>query len=127
LAAGLAAFLFSLLAGVLAMGAVDGIMNAATLITLDYRGAAHLISMITAFFSGNLLPLTLFPDSWQRWITATPFAQALDVPIRFYTGQLLPGELGWMLLGQLGWTVAMVVIGRSMWQAALRRMVVQGG
>ena len=102
-------------------------MSACTLITLDYRGAANVLGMFNAFAAGNLLPLTLFPDSWQRLILSTPFAQTLDVPIRYYTGQLPIGGLSGTLALQLLWLTALVLAGWLLWRRALNRMVIQGG
>lgn len=76
---------------------------------------------------GNLLPLTLFPDSWQQFLLATPFAQTLDVPIRYYTGQLALGGLGGTLAIQLLWLAVLVLAGWLLWRHALNRMVIQGG
>lgn len=126
-AAGLAAFALSLAMGILVMAALENIMSACTLITLDYRGAANVLGMFNAFAAGNLLPLTLFPDSWQRLILSTPFAQTLDVPIRYYTGQLPIGGLSGTLALQLLWLTALVLAGWLLWRRALNRMVIQGG
>lgn len=126
-AAGFAAFMLSLAMGVLVMAALENIMSACTLITLDYRGAANMLGMFNAFAAGNLLPLTLFPDHWQRFILSTPFAQTLDVPIRYYTGQLSPEGLGGTLALQVFWMAALILIGWLLWRRALNRMVIQGG
>ena len=77
--------------------------------------------------SGNILPLTLFPDRWQKVITALPYAQLLDAPIRLYTGTYAAAEAPRILLMQAGWIVLLVALGQLMWRANQKRIVLQGG
>jgi len=125
--AALAAFLCSLLLGMLVQTAIFSLMFAGTLITLDNRGITNVLSMFNLFAVGNVLPLTLFPDSWQRFIISSPFAQSLDVPIRYYTGQLMVSDLPGTIAMQLIWLIVLVAAGWSLWRYALNRMVIQGG
>ena len=86
-----------------------------------------LLSLLMMTFSGNILPLTLFPDSWQTALRLTPYAQLLDTPIRLYTGALPEGDILGSLLIQCFWAVALILFGVLLWQRNLRRVVVQGG
>jgi ABC-2 type transport system permease protein len=120
-------FLLSLFFGFLCTSAIGGIQNAVTMRTLDPRGIANTIQMILFFLSGNLLPLTLFPKSWQVFVQYQPFAQALDLPIRLYMGSMPPKDILPSLLIQLLWLVLLIAFGRWLWQRNLRRVTVQGG
>jgi ABC-2 type transport system permease protein len=120
-------FLLSLLFGFLCISAIGGIQNAVTMRTLDPRGIANIIQMISFFLSGNILPLTLFPKSWQAFVQYQPFAQALDMPIRLYTGSVPPQDILPSLLIQLLWLMLLIAFGRWLWQRNLRRVTVQGG
>ena len=88
---------------------------------------AALLNLLMMTLSGNILPLTLFPDSWQRVITLLPYAQLLDAPIRLYTGDVPPAAAGRILLIQALWTAALTGLGYWLWQRHQRRLVVQGG
>ena len=124
----------ALLLSVIALGlglccvcALENITMAFTMRTLDPRGIQAMLNLLMTILSGNLLPLTLFPDSWQRVLRFFPYAQMLDAPIRLYTGQYVPGMSGSVLLLQALWTLLLVLSGRMLWQRNQRRLVIQGG
>ena len=98
-----------------------------TMRTLDSRGMQGLLNLLMMTFSGNILPLTLFPDSWQHVITLLPYAQLLDTPIRLYTGEALPSAAPRMLLIQGFWTLALTLLGILFWQRNQKRIEIQGG
>ncbi len=126
-AAGLLTAIPALFLGLLCMCALENITVAFTMITLDPRGMQGLLNLLMMTLSGNLLPLTLFPESWQRVITLFPYAQLLDAPIRLYTGAYAPTEALRIYALQAFWVVVLVAIGVSMWNANRKRMIVQGG
>ena len=119
--------LVSLFLGLLCVCALDGIATGFTLLTLDARGIQALMNLLMMTFCGNILPLTLFPDSWQRVIRLLPYAQLLDAPIRIYTGsQPLGGAYSvWIL--QLIWTALLMPAGILLWNVNRKRLVLQGG
>ncbi len=123
----LLAALLALILGLLCVSALENITMGFTMRTLDPRGMQGMLNLLMITLSGNLLPLTLFPDSWQRVITALPYAQLLDAPIRLYTGDsalsLAPG----ILLLQAVWTVVLVLAGCLLWRVNQRRLIIQGG
>lgn len=123
----LAAALVSLFLGLLCVCALDAISTGFTLLTLDGRGIQALMNLLMMTFCGNILPLTLFPDSWQRVIRLLPYAQLLDAPIRLYTGlQPLSGVLSvWAL--QVIWTALLMPAGMLLWNVNRKRLVLQGG
>ena len=113
--------------GLLCMCALENITMSFTMITLDPRGIQGLLNLLMMILAGNILPLTLFPDSWQKVITLLPYAQLLDSPIRLYTGEYLPSEAPRILLVQTFWTVLLVFTGIVLWRKNQKRLVVQGG
>ncbi len=124
------ALLLSLLAlamGLLCVCALDNIAHAATLKTLDHRGVSAMLSLLLLTLSGNVLPLTLFPDRWQRIIFYTPYAQLLDAPIRLYTGQYAPSMAAETLAVQAVWLVLLLLLGALLWKRNLSRIIIQGG
>ncbi|MBQ9590671.1 MAG: hypothetical protein IJR29_10860 [Butyrivibrio sp.] len=117
----------ALLLGLLCVCALENITVAFTMKTLDPRGIQGLLNLLMMTLSGNLFPLTLFPESWQKVITFLPYAQLLDAPIRFYTGEYLPNEAFRIYGIQAFWVVILIALGVYMWNANKKRMVVQGG
>jgi ABC-2 type transport system permease protein len=126
-AAGLLLGLLALVLGLFCMCALENITMAFTMRTLDPRGMQGLLNLLMITFSGNLLPLTLFPDSWQRVITLLPYAQLLDAPIRLYTGEYAPSMAVRVLSVQAVWTALLVALGTWMWSANKKRLIIQGG
>ena len=123
----LALSLAALLLGLCCVCAMENITMAFTMRTLDPRGFQAMLNLLMMILSGNILPLTLFPDSWQRVITLLPYAQMLDAPIRLYTGEYaLPRAPGVLLL-QGVWTALLVLAGLLLWRRNQRRTIIQGG
>ncbi len=119
--------LLALVLGLFCVSALENITMAFTMRTLDPRGMQAMLNMLMMILAGNLLPLTLFPDSWQRVITLLPYAQLLDTPIRLYTGEYVPAQGPEALLIQAVWTVILVAAGCSFWKANQRKLIIQGG
>ncbi len=125
--AGLLLCLPALALGLLCVSSMENITMAFTMRTLDPRGVQAMLNMLMMTLSGNILPLTLFPDSWQEVITLLPYAQLLDAPIRLYTGDAPAADAARILLIQAGWVVLLTVLGVGLWNRHQRRIVLQGG
>ena len=125
--AGLLLACAGLLLGLLCVCALENISVGITMRTLDPRGIQGMLTMVMMTLSGNLLPLTLFPDSWQRPVTLLPYAQLLDAPIRLYTGEWTAAQAPAALLTQGAWTLALLIAGLLLWRRSCRRLTVQGG
>ena len=78
-------------------------------------------------FSGMLMPLAFYPEIIQKIAYLTPFPQTLYTPIEIFLGLLTQQEI-WQALGsQALWAVGLVAAAHLMQQAAVRKLVVQGG
>ena len=120
-------FVLSIGLGCLCLCELVSIIDAINMKTLDRRGISAILNLTMMTFSGNVIPLTLFPDALQNLIRYQPFAQALDAPIRMYqTCASLP-EWALNVAVQVMWIIILRAIGRRMWQRRLDDMIVQGG
>jgi len=119
--------LAALLLGLCCVCAMENITMAFTMRTLDPRGFQAMLNLLMMILSGNLLPLTLFPDSWQRVITLLPYAQMLDAPIRLYTGEYTISQAPGVLLLQGCWTALLAIAGMLFWKRNQHRLIIQGG
>ena len=126
-AGGLLCAIAALILGLLCVSAMENITMGFTMITLDSRGLQAMMNLLMMILCGNILPLTLFPDSWQKALTLLPYAQMLDTPIRLYTGDYTPSAAPRVLAIQLGWVLLLVFLGLRLWQRNQRRLTVQGG
>ncbi len=125
-----AGFLLSLAAlflGLLCVSAIENITMGFTMRTLDSRGVQAMLNLLMTILCGNILPLTLFPDSWQRVITLLPYAQLLDAPIRLFTGEYAPETAPGVLALQAGWTLVLAALGLRLWHRNQKHLILQGG
>ncbi len=113
--------------GLVCVSALENITMGITMRTLDPRGMQALLNMLMMLLSGNILPLTLFPDRWQGVLTLLPYAQLLDAPIRLYTGEAAPGSGAGVLALQAGWAALLILAGVGLWRKNQKRLIVQGG
>ncbi|WP_406865327.1 ABC-2 family transporter protein [Streptomyces sp. HUAS MG47] len=94
---------------------------------MDGTGVAQVAWLSGLFFSGMLLPLTVFPGALGAVAQVLPWASLLQVPADVY----LEKYRGWELLRaygfQVGWAVVLLAAGRLVQTAATRKVVVQGG
>ena len=125
--AALGVSLAGLLLGLLCASSFENTVMGFTMKTLDPRGIQVLLNLLMLLLAGNILPLTLFPDSWQRVITLLPFAQQLDAPIRLYTGEAALSDAPGILLIQACWIAGMTAAGILIWRKNQKRIVIQGG
>jgi len=126
-AAGGVCFAVSLGLAALLSTAVLMLSSAAVIALGTDRGVVALVPSIVLVFSGNLLPLSLFPDSLAALLLLQPFAGLLDIPLRLYTGQVSGAPAVAVLGLQLAWLVLLVALGRRAVARALERLEVHGG
>jgi len=120
-------FALSLLLGCVCLCELMSIIDAVVMKTLDKRGISAILNLTMLTFSGNVIPLTLFPDALQSLIRYQPFAQALDAPIRMYQHCAALPEWALNIAVQIGWIFILRWIGRVMWKRQLNSLIVQGG
>jgi ABC-2 type transport system permease protein len=120
-------FAFSLVLALLLSAAMVMLINIGVAAVLHARGINALVAAPVIVFSGNLLPLSLFPDGMQIALLAQPFSGLLDIPVRIYFEQL-SGLTAFAGLGlQIFWIAALVLTGRWWLSRVLRTLEMQGG
>ncbi len=113
--------------GLLCVCALENITMGITMRTMDPRGVQSLLNLLMTLLAGNVLPLTLFPDAWQRVLTLLPWAQLLDAPVRLYTGTRALSGAGQVLAVQALWALVLVGLGMLLWKTNRKKLAVQGG
>ena len=126
---GSAAVLFacSLALALLLSAAMVMLINIGVAALLNARGINALAGAPVIALSGNLLPLSLFPDWLQVALLAQPFAGLLDIPMRIYLETLQGAHAGAALGVQLFWVCALILLGRYLLARVLRTLEMQGG
>ncbi len=120
-------FTLTTLGALLLSAAVTNLLNISLLWTLSGEGVMRMIPALVMLFSGNIIPLPLFPDWMQPLLNFLPFRGLVDVPFRLYLGHIPAIYTGTAFAHQIAWTMAFVLLGRWMLARGARRLVVQGG
>ncbi|HEX4196083.1 MAG TPA: hypothetical protein VHZ26_01445 [Caulobacteraceae bacterium] len=120
-------FTVSMLLVVLLSSSIVMLINICVAATLTDRGVNSFVAPLAILFSGNLIPLPLFPDWARVALFVQPFAGVVDIPFRIYLGQIT-GWVAWAGLGvQVFWIVVLVGLGRLWMGRVMGRLQVQGG
>lgn len=120
-------FLFSAILGILIGTQLDLVIGIAAFWLLYVWGLRVLRNAIFLFFSGALLPISMFPEWLQTVSRFLPFQSMVYVPTSIYTGQLAGSDALYAVLGQVLWLAAIYIAIRLAWSVAIRRVTIFGG
>ncbi len=123
-------FLVSVLLGLVVSFAVRYLLALTAFWLMDGAGINLMATVVSIFFSGMLLPLTVFPGGFGELVRVLPWAAMLQVPLDVLMGRHAGAGAGGVLraLGfQAGWALVLLAAGRLVQSAATRKVVVQGG
>ncbi|MNI18662.1 hypothetical protein D3C73_720770 [compost metagenome] len=120
-------FLLSAIIGIFIGTQLDLILGIAAF-WLDYIwGLRMLRGAILLFFTGALVPITMFPE-WLRILSAyLPFQSMVFIPVSIYTGHLTGMAAFQAILIQILWLTGIYVGIRLLWGYAIRRVTIFGG
>ena len=89
--------------------------------------ALYILSCLMSFLTGQLIPLSFFPEVIQRIFDFLPFSSMIYAPVMIYLGKYQGAELAWVLLRQGAWVLILYGIGTLIWRRVTKRLVVLGG
>ena len=122
-------FLF-LLSAMLALGVVVAfamLMYISLFYTLSQRGVRIIVTALTSFLSGGVIPLPFFPAPVLAVVQWLPFAAMQNMPLRIYNGSIAGADAIRGIAFQLFWLAVLVIIGQATMGRALKKVTVQGG
>jgi ABC-2 type transport system permease protein len=121
------AFLVAVALGVVVSFALRYLVALAAFWLMDGTGIVLLSSLAGLFFSGMVVPLTVFPGALGTVARALPWSALLQIPADvFLGGRGAAGTLG-ELAFEAAWALALLGAGRLLQSVATRKVVVQGG
>ena len=82
---------------------------------------------VLLFLTGQLIPLSFFPDVVQKVFSYLPFSSMTYTPVMIYLGKYQGMELLKVLLIQLAWVVLLYLFGSLIWKKVTKRLIVLGG
>lgn len=82
---------------------------------------------ILSFLSGQLIPISFFPEVLQQVFGFLPFSSMIYTPVMIYLGKYSGAALALELGRQMLWTVLLYAAGSLLWKQITKRLVVLGG
>lgn len=82
---------------------------------------------LMAFLTGQLIPISFFPEAVQRIFDFLPFSSMVYTPVMIYLGKYTGSGLAFVMLRQLAWVLILYVFGSLIWKKVTKRLVVLGG
>lgn len=95
--------------------------------TTEIGAFSMLVTLVSQFLAGALIPLYFFPDALRAVAELLPFQATTFTPVAIYGGHLAGGGAVRAIGVQLLWVVLLAGVARLIWSRALHRVVVQGG
>lgn len=123
-------FLLFLLSTVLALCVVVAfamLMYITLFYTLSHRGIKIIVTAVTTFLSGGVIPLPFFSESVLVIVQLLPFAAMQNMPLRIYSGNIVGVDALKGIAFQVFWFMALLIIGRFTMRRTLKKVIVQGG
>lgn len=96
-------------------------------ITTYMYGMQLIKDALISFLSGQLIPISFFPEAVGRLFEFLPFSSMVYTPVMIYLGKYSGAELAFVLGRQAVWVVLLYVTGSFLWRRITRRLVVLGG
>ena len=82
---------------------------------------------VLLFLTGQLIPLSFFPQAVQNIFSYLPFSSMVYTPVMIYLGKYTGMELVKVLLIQFIWVIVLYLIGSLIWKKVTKRLIVLGG
>lgn len=82
---------------------------------------------LLSFLTGQLIPISLFPEAAQSVFDFLPFSSMIYTPVMIYLGKYSGLDLAFALGRQFVWIVILYCLGSAIWKKVTRRLVVLGG
>lgn len=120
-------FLFSCLLSFMIYVFFDYCFGMLAFYTTYIFGMAIVKGAILSFLTGQLIPLSFFPDTAQRVFDYLPFSSMNYVPVMIYLGKYSGNELLFVIGRQLIWVVLLYGLGSFLWKRITKRLIVLGG
>lgn len=106
---------------------ITNIINITTLYSISGDGIQRLLSSIVTIFSGMVVPLPLFPEKLKQILSYLPFSGLVDIPTRFFTGEIAFNQLLGYFCFQCLWAVLLYILGQWILNRKIKDLIVQGG
>ncbi len=122
-----AAFLVSVVLSFFLVAAINFAVGTFAIRLKSILGLLRAKYFLLELFSGLLLPISFFPEIFQKIFNFMPFQYISYVPVLFYLGKINGRAIVASLALQLFWVLAMFALGAVLWRWSSRKITIQGG
>ena len=120
-------FVVAFLLGYLVNFHLEFLLGSIALVTLEIHSIDWAFHATSRFFSGQFVPLWLFPGVLGPLAGILPFRSIFSTPLSIYTGVLSGSSIIRAIGFQLLWLIILLIISRWLWERVQTRIVSQGG
>ena len=120
-------FVVAILLGYLVNFHLEFLLGSVALVTLEIHSIDWAFHATARFFSGQFVPLWLFPGVLGRLANILPFRSTFSTPLSIYTGVVTGGAVTEAIGFQMLWLILLFIISRWLWERVQARIVLQGG
>ena len=120
-------YLVSTLFSVLIYQLFDFCFGLMAFVTTYMFGLKMAKNALIGFLTGQLIPISFFPEIFQRIFDFLPFSSMIYTPVMVYLGKYTGEALAAVLLRQVIWIVLLYGFGTFLWQRITKRLIVLGG
>ena len=115
---------------ILALGLVVAfamIMFITLFYTIAQRGVKIIVTAVSSFLSGGMIPITFFPEKVFAVVKYLPFSSMQSTPLLIYSGNITGTEILKGIAMQILWMLILILIGKVLMNHSIKHVVVQGG
>ena len=121
------AFFASVLMSFLLVAAINFTVGTFALRLHSILGLLRAKFFLLELFSGLLLPISFFPEIFQKAFAVLPFEYISYIPMLIYLGKLDGVGILKALALQVFWVAVLLGLGDAIWRWSSRRVIIQGG
>jgi ABC-2 type transport system permease protein len=121
------AFLVSVVLSFFLVAAINFAVGTLALRLKSILGLLRAKYFLLELFSGLLLPISFFPEIFQKFFRLMPFQYISYIPVLLYLGKINGKSILGSLALQLFWVAALFAAGDAMWRWSSRKITIQGG
>ena len=120
-------YLFSLIMSFFIYVLFDFCFGMVAFVTTYMFGMNMAKNALLGFLSGQLIPISFFPEVLQTAFTFLPFSSMVYTPVMVYLGKYTGTELLFVLGRQFFWVFFLYALGSYLWGKITKRLIVLGG
>ena len=120
-------FIFSMIIAYIITFAINMMVSLISFYTTYIWGVIMFKSVVIGFLSGQLIPITFFPETIGKVLKILPFSYTSFYPIYIFMGKLSGKEIIFALGVQIFWAVTLLLLMKKLYMKALIKLQVAGG